>query len=426
MKLKEKSHARTRWRREQTITLRWRWALLLFVLAGCQVDGVMVAPTAVPLAQFPTLPTATAVPGELLVHNEAGVAETAVPIAANISLPAPTPETSGLRPDQARQEFVRDAGPAPRDAAEWRPPAMPAPLSITPDDHYWLIRPIPSGYRNYDLEWYPFGNDVQAANIPPYRVHHGLDFPNETGTPVLAASSGTIIHAGPFPSPNNGVNYYGNTVIIQHDWQWQGQNIYTLYAHTLELFVKVGDTVEQGQLIAGVGSSGEVTGPHMHFEVRVGDNTYADTRNPALWLAPYEGWGTLAGQFVDKRGRPIADAKIQLLPPGSSQILREQSTYSPGVGSDDVWQENFVIGDIPAGEYVLLITINDITYRREVEILPGRTTFEIISTEFEYNPTPTPLPTVTPSPTPFGTPESDAGTDPSPTPEAAPTTPEGG
>ncbi|MBP6804378.1 MAG: hypothetical protein KA362_09725, partial [Chloroflexi bacterium] len=172
MKLKEKSHARTRWRREQTITLRWCWALLLFVLAGCQVDGVMVAPTAVPLAQFPTLPTATAVPGELLVHNEAGVAETAVPIAANISLPAPTPETSGLRPNQARQEFVRDAGPAPRDAAEWRPPAMPAPLSITPDDHYWLIRPIPSGYRNYDLEWYPFGNDVQAANIPPYRVHH--------------------------------------------------------------------------------------------------------------------------------------------------------------------------------------------------------------------------------------------------------------
>jgi len=381
----------------------WLVVGLLLALMGCRADDGTLVPTAVPLAQAPDLPTATAVPTVQLVNQQIEGQETAVSLAE--SLTVPTPAGMGLRPDQARQNFVRDAGPAPRDASEWRPPAMPAPLSIVPDDHYWLMRPIPSGYRNYDLEWYPFGNDVQAANVPPYRVHHGLDFPNETGTPVLAAGSGIVVHAGPFPSPNNGVNYYGNTVVIQHDWQWQGKDVYTLYAHTLELFVSVGDTVEAGQLIAGVGSSGEVTGPHLHFEVRVGDNTYADTRNPALWLAPYEGWGTLAGRLVDKRGRPISDAKIRLLPPGSSEILREQSTYSPNVGSDDVWQENFAFGDVPAGEYVLLLTVNDVTYRREVDILPGRTAFEIISTEFEYNPTPTPLPTVTPSVTPFGVPE---------------------
>ena len=382
----------------------WLGLLWLLALMGCRADGVTLVPTAVPLAQAPNLPTVTAVPTVQLVNPQIEGAATAVPLPeSNI---VPTPAGVGLRPDQARQNFVRDAGPAPRDASEWRPPAMPAPLSIVPDDHYWLMRPIPSGYRNYDLEWYPFGNDVQAANVPPYRVHHGLDFPNETGTPVLAAGSGVVVHAGPFPSPNNGVNYYGNTVVVQHDWQWQGKDVYTLYAHTLELFVNVGDTVEAGQLIAGVGSSGEVTGPHLHFEVRVGDNTYADTRNPALWLAPYEGWGTLAGRLVDKRGRPISDAKIRLLPPGSSEILREQSTYSPNVGSDDVWQENFAFGDVPSGEYVLLLTVNDVTYRREVEILPGRTAFEIISTEFEYDPTPTPLPTVTPSVTPFGAPEA--------------------
>jgi len=395
----------------------WFGLILLLGLLGCRADGVTLAPTAVPLAQFPLLPTATAVPTDSFIS--AASETTATAVAPTPALLIPTPEGAGLRPDQAQQNFVRDAGPAPRDAGEWRPPAMPAPLSIVPDDHYWLVRPIPSGYRNYDLEWYPFGNDVQAANVPPYRIHHGIDFPNETGTPVLAAGSGTVIHAGPFPSPNNGVNYYGNTVIIQHDWQWQGQDVYTLYAHTLELFVDVGDEVAAGQLIAGVGSSGEVTGPHLHFEVRVGENVYAAARNPALWLAPYEGWGTLAGRLVDKRGRLIADAKIQLLPPGRSDILREQSTYYPTVKSDDVWEENFVIGDIPAGEYVLLLTVNDITYRREVEILPGRTVFEIISTEFEYNPTPTPLPTPTPTVTPFGTPGDAAATpDVTPTPEA--------
>jgi murein DD-endopeptidase MepM/ murein hydrolase activator NlpD len=400
--------------------LRNLWMLflqtwLLLALVGCQTAvNREIMPTAVPPALLPDAPMETAVfppTAETAPLPETSPSATATPALI------PTPEGSGLRPDQARQSFIRDAGPVGRSADEWRPPPMPAPVSIDPDDHYWLVRPIPSGYRNYDLEWYPFGNDVQAANVPPYRVHHGLDFPNETGTPVLAAGSGTVIHAGPFPSPGNGVNYYGNTVIIQHDWQWNGQDIFTLYAHTLELFVNVGDVVQPGQLIAGVGSSGEVTGPHLHFEVRVGENSYGHARNPTLWLAPYTGWGTLAGRLVDNRGRMISDAKIRLMAPGSSAILREQSTYHPTVRSDDVWRENFVIGDLPAGDYVLLLTVNDITYRREVRIMPGRTHFEIISTEFEFVPTPTPPPTATPTPTPTGewTPE--------PTVEATPTPP---
>lgn len=372
---------------------------LILALVGCRTAEIGSVPTAVPLAQLPDLPTLTAVSPLL---GETAVAEaTPTPEATPIFIP--TPEGSGLRPDQAQQLFARDAGPIGRSADEWRPPPLPAPLSIDPDDHYWLVRPIPSGYRNYDLEWYPFGNDVQAANVPPYRVHHGVDFPNETGTPVLAAGSGTVIHAGPFPSPRDGVNYYGNTVVIHHDWQWNGQDVYTLYAHTLELFVSVGDYVQPGQLIAGVGSSGEVTGPHLHFEVRVGENTYSHTRNPALWLVPYQGWGTLAGRLVDSRGRMISDAKIRVLPAGSSTILREQSTYYPTVRSDDVWRENFVVADLPAGNYVLLLMVNEFTYRREVRIMPGRTHFEIISTEFEYIPSPTPLPTETPSATPTGT-----------------------
>jgi murein DD-endopeptidase MepM/ murein hydrolase activator NlpD len=374
------------------------FAVIFFV--GCNGNGGTELPTAVPLAVAPEVATAQAEAGEegvVVVAGEAMVAETAVQ--PTIDETIPTPEGEGISPSNAKQNYVRGEGPAPRNTEEWRPPPMAAPLSYNPDDHYWLIRPIPSGSRNYDLEWYPFGNDVQADNVPAYRIHHGIDFPNETGTPVLAAGSGTVIHAGEFPSPRNGVNYYGNTVVIKHDWQWRGKDVYTLYAHTLELFVKEGDYVEQGQVIAGVGSSGEVTGPHLHMEIRVGENEYVDARNPALWLVPYEGWGTLAGKLVDRRGRHIPGARIELRPPDSNDILRKQSTYATIVQSDDIWQENFVIGDVPAGEYELHITFADVSYKRDVEILPGQTSFEIIATEFSYNPTSTPIPLPTPFPT---------------------------
>ncbi|MCP4416988.1 MAG: M23 family metallopeptidase, partial [Chloroflexi bacterium] len=215
------------------------------------------------------------------------------------------------------------------------------------------------------------------------------------------AVGGTVEHDGLLTSPRNGVNYYGNTVVILHDWQWQGKEVYTLYAHTLELFVQEGDSVEQGQLIAGVGSSGEVSGPHLHFEVRVGGNYYGNTRNPALWLAPFEGWGTLAGRFVDKNSQMISSATLTLLPLNVDTAVRKQRTYYPTVASDAVWRENFVFSDLPAGRYRLTLDVNDNVhiYEREVEIFPGQTSFEIISTNFEFVPTATPVPSPTLAPT---------------------------
>jgi hypothetical protein len=295
------------------------------------------------------------------------------------------------------------------EEAEWRPPPVAVPHALHPDDHYWLARPLPSDRRTYDLEWYPYGN--RPLQIDDYRVHHGMDFPNSTGTPIFAASSGEVVWAGPLRSNRDGVNYYGNTVVIKHDWQWLGQDVYTLYAHTLELFVEVGDLVQQGQLVAGVGASGEVSGPHLHFEVRVDDNNYANTRNPALWLAPYEGWGTLAGRFMDSRGRLIHGALITLTPleidGGLEAPIRRQRTYvsAPGgVNSDDIWQENFVIADLPAGEYRLVLSTAGQTFRRTVRVQPGLTNYVIFQADFVWSPTATPTPTVTPTATPTITP----------------------
>ena len=368
---------------------------LLWLLVSCGSDP-FVTPTLVPLLSLPPAEqtsiasTAESGSGRIVAGGRTA--------GSTLSSTVPTPVGVGIRPDEAQQFWVPDAGPEPPEG--WRPPPYAVPFSIHYDDHYWLARPLPSGSRNFDLEWYPYGNDVQLPTLPSYRIHHGLDFPNETGTPVLAAGDGTVVHAGPLPSPRNGVNYYGNTVVILHDWQWQGKDVYTLYAHTLELFVQEGDDVAQGQLIAGVGSSGEVSGPHLHFEVRVGNNNYGDTRNPALWLAPFEGWGTLAGRFVDKNSQMISSATLTLLPLNVETAVRKQRTYYPTVRSDEIWRENFVFGDLPAGRYLLTLDANDSVhiYEREVEIFPGQTSFEIVSTNFEFEPTPTPVPTETPAP----------------------------
>ncbi|NDJ25055.1 peptidoglycan DD-metalloendopeptidase family protein [Nostoc sp. B(2019)] len=88
------------------------------------------------------------------------------------------------------------------------------------------------------------------------RFHSGLDFAASYGSTIRAADSGTVIFAGWYGG-------YGRTIIINH-----GKGITTLYGHSSELYVSEGQTVERGQAIAAVGSTGLSTGPHLHFEVR--------------------------------------------------------------------------------------------------------------------------------------------------------------
>ncbi len=339
------------------------------------------------------------------------VVQTPQPDDVAVLTQTPLHEGGGIRPGDA--QLIREPELGLESPVDWRPPPVPVPHSLHPDDHYWLARPIASDSRNYDLSWYHYANRPMRVEALPYRVHHGLDFPNETGTPIFAAGSGTVVWVGNFPSNRDGVNYYGNTVIIKHDWLWLGQNVYTLYAHTLELFVEVDDFVEKGQLIAGVGASGEVSGPHLHLEVRVGENNYQSTRNPALWLAPYEGWGTLAGRFMDRRGRLIHGAQITVFPVDIDNdielLIKRLRTYEPSsINSDDVWLENFVVGDLPAGEYRVVISTAGETFRRTVFVRPGQTSYFIMQADFEWGPTYTPTPTITPIPlataTPTGTP----------------------
>ncbi|OGH59855.1 MAG: hypothetical protein A2725_02460 [Candidatus Magasanikbacteria bacterium RIFCSPHIGHO2_01_FULL_33_34] len=90
--------------------------------------------------------------------------------------------------------------------------------------------------------------------------HTGLDIAGPVGTPLYAARAGTVIRSQ--CGWNGG---YGCYVIIDH-----GGGVTTLYGHASKLYVDVGEDVVQGQTIAAMGSTGQSTGPHIHFEVRVG------------------------------------------------------------------------------------------------------------------------------------------------------------
>lgn len=89
------------------------------------------------------------------------------------------------------------------------------------------------------------------------RFHSGLDIAAPTGTPVVAAASGTVTFAG-------SMGGYGLLVVVQH-----ANGLSTAYAHNSSLAVGGGQPVGQGQVIAGVGCTGSCTGSHLHFEVRV-------------------------------------------------------------------------------------------------------------------------------------------------------------
>src|SRR5262249_52982308 len=119
---------------------------------------------------------------------------------------------------------------------------------------------------NFALFSYPYGSDGPQEQTP-WRVHHGIDMPNPIGQTVRAAGSGTVIWAG---SGFENSPSYGNVVEIQHDFGYNGQPLYTLYAHLSAFLVTAGQVVNTGDPIGLVGNTGRVSGPHVHFEVRMG------------------------------------------------------------------------------------------------------------------------------------------------------------
>ena len=99
-------------------------------------------------------------------------------------------------------------------------------------------------------------------------MHAGIDIGASTGTPIYAAAAGTVIYAG-------WMGGYGNVVLIDHL-----NGLVTVYAHQSSIATGDGARVSQGQVIGSVGSTGNSTGPHLHFETRV----WGTAVNPMQYL----------------------------------------------------------------------------------------------------------------------------------------------
>ncbi|MCC7128777.1 MAG: peptidoglycan DD-metalloendopeptidase family protein [Anaerolineae bacterium] len=331
--------------------------------AGCQPQrpptdrALDSTPESAPITE-PDLEEPLATPTPVLASEHAIILEDQ----SSISLP-PTLELDPL-------EFVFPAFDT-QTISLWRPPLYPLPWEPTPEDHFYFTRPIGANDVNWPLARYRYGYLLYSE------PHTGIDIPAPKMTPILAAGSGTVIHAGYglyfvqdiYKDP------YGIAVAIKHDFGFKGKVLYTVYGHLDRVDVYRGQRVNAGDVIGVVGETGKVSGPHLHFEVRIGDNTFFSSRNPELWIAPPVGWGMLVGQVVESNGRRIPQLKVRLVSLENRQVF-EAITYAQGsVNSDAYYSENLVLGDIPEGKYLLYLDFKDQTVKTEIDIKAGQANY---------------------------------------------------
>jgi hypothetical protein len=263
------------------------------------------------------------------------------------------------------------------------PSTTPIPCDLLTADYcieeaYFVFHPpiTPPGIDTID-RGYSYGSTMEGTREP----HHGVEFHNPSGTPVLAAADGTVVYAGDDStrkfSPWFG--FYGNIVVLEQPLSGTPfEMLYTLYAHLSKIDVIGGKAVTAGEQIGEVGLSGTAAGSHLHFEVRINPDDYASTLNPEMWLIPHPGNGTLALAAQDKTGTKLFPGfNVQYFPDRSQpeKLHFQVDAYAPEtVNPGDPWGEVAALGDQPAGWYRVTMIWDGSLYERWVEIQLGKIT----------------------------------------------------
>ena len=255
--------------------------------------------------------------------------------------------------------------------------AAPAPLR-----HSIFGRPIAAGDQPFIDQTYRYGSTMGGS----FQQHQGVEFNNPRGTPVHAIGSGVVVWAGP-------AERGALTVAIRHDStvtvDGRQLHLFSTYYHNSRLLVSVGQRVARGQVISHVGNTGRATNEHLHLEVHVAptDSVQAIvdsaqryppyTANPELWIEPLPETGVVAGQVWDSAGRPVPQARIYGLvkPEPQETPFLYAETYGDKAHPDPVYREHFAVGDVPAGEYDLGVTIDGRRVLRHVRVEPGKVTW---------------------------------------------------
>jgi hypothetical protein len=291
--------------------------------------------------------------------------------------PVPTPQSQpGVTPTVFEPIPTFTSTPIPVLIISTNTPVACDPSTVNyciTDGHFILQRPVKPPANDSVDSTYGYGSTANGTRDP----HHGVEFVNESGTPVYAAAAGEVIFAGPdeeaIYSPWK--NYYGNLVVIKHD-----DEIFTLYAHLSKIDVQAGQAVLVGERIGEVGRTGVAIGSHLHFEVRREDvQDYFATQNPELWLAPNQDengklFGTLAISIVAQDlAFQYAEFTIHYYPDRNQPPVK--SYYATTYARDMMTgEENAALGDLPAGNYRIALDYDGRLYERWITVKSGKLT----------------------------------------------------
>lgn len=251
--------------------------------------------------------------------------------------------------------------------------------------HFFLANPISAHGNQMMDQSYRYGESQNNKR----ETHHGVEYPNKQGMPVLAVYPGEVIFAG--SDDNQKVawvtNFYGNVIVLRHQVDGIRLPVYSLYGHLKDFTVTKGQTIDRGKMIGTVGATGTAMGSHLHFEVRIGYNNYAAVQNPALWITPGDGYGVLSG--VVKQGEKrvkTAPMNIQRVIGGVPVTFPYTSveTYDMGklpVASDIYLEENFAVGDLPTGDYRISLVFGGRIYEQYFRIDASKLTYIVFDVD---------------------------------------------